>query len=88
MERSSHAQVDINELNSSVVRMREEMDLVRDFSLQVNEGMQASTKLLVAMQEMVCAVERRLSVIESRLGIVGSERPDEVAQRILDGDAG
>lgn len=83
MQRGSHAEVNISELNSSVVRMREEMDLVRDFSLQVSEGMQASTKLLVAMQEMVCVVERRLSTIESRLGIVGSESLDAAARRLL-----
>jgi hypothetical protein len=86
MQRDSHTEVNISELNSSVVRMREEMDLVRDFSLQVSEGMQASTKLLVAMQEMVCVVERRLSAIESRLGIVGSESLNDAAGRVLEAE--
>ncbi|MCB1187608.1 hypothetical protein KDL29_10635 [bacterium] len=84
MKRGSPAEVDINELNMSVVRMRDEMDLMKEFSLQVSEGMQASTKLLVALQEMVCVVERRLSIIEQRLGLEQAESLEQVAERALE----
>ena len=84
MKRGSHAEVDINELNMSVVRMRDEMDLMKEFSLQVSEGMQASTKLLVALQEMVCVIERRMCAIEQRLGIEEGESLEQVAERALE----
>ena len=84
MKRGSHAEVDINELNMSVVRMREEMDLVKEFSLQVSEGMQASTKLLVALQEMLCVVEKRLLHIEQKLGMEEAESMEQAAERALE----